>query len=172
MPREKADATGDDSAALVHSLHLGEGAVELFFEDADAKEGADAGEEFEAVDGLGEEVVGPGIDGSLDIPHFVEGCDHDDGDVAEAGVGLEPGAGLEAAHPGHHDIKEDDVGFGGGDGGEGLKAVPGGADGAAEVFEVGLEEFEVLLVVINDENGCPGDIEVGGIAFGGLGRGL
>lgn len=135
------------------SLDFGEGAFELLFEESDAEEGFDASAEFDAVDGFGEEVVGAGFDGAFDVADFGEGGDHDDGDVACVGCFFEFFAELEAGHAGHHDVEEDEVGGALFDGAEGVEAVGGGADGAAEFFEVGLEEFEILFVVVDDEDG-------------------
>jgi hypothetical protein len=136
-----------------HAFNFGDSLVELAFELADPQEGSDAGDEFEAVNGFGEEVVGPGVDSPFDIADFVEGGDHDDGDIAEPGIGADFFADLEAAHAGHHDIKDDDVRVEFAYAFECFDAIAGDFDAAGEGFEVGLEEFEVLFVVVNEQNG-------------------
>src|SRR5690606_19825283 len=52
------------------------------------------------------------------------------------------------------------------DGLEGLEAVAGGVDGEAEVLEVGLEELEVLEVVVHHKDGGVGDVGLGELAKG------
>lgn len=137
---------------------VGEGAVEFGFVLADAEEGFDAGDEFELVDGFGEEVVGAGFDAAFDVAEFVEGGDHEDGDVAGFGVGLEAAADFEAGHAGHHDVEEDEVGFDLGDFFQSVDAVDGDVEGAVEGFEVGEEEFDVLGDVVDDEDGGGGEL--------------
>jgi hypothetical protein len=138
---------------------------------ADAEEGFDAGEEFEFVDGFGEEVIGAGLDAAFDVAELVEGGDHEDGDVAGFGGGFEAAADFEAGHAGHHDVEEDEVGVGLGDFFEGIDAVDGDVDGAVERFEIGLHEFDVLGIVIDDEDGAGGEVGVVARQSGGCGGG-
>jgi hypothetical protein len=136
---------------------------------ADAEEGFDAGEEFELVDGFGEEVVGAGFDAAFDVAELVEGGDHEDGDVAGFGVGFEAAADFEAGHAGHHDVEEDEVGFDLGDFFEGIDAINGDVEGAVEGFEVGEKELDVLGDVVDDEDGGGGELGVVGGGGGGGG---
>lgn len=69
---------------------------------------AQAGLEFQGIDGLGEEVVGSGAEGlALQILALPREEPH--GDVPPGRVGLDGLAGLEAAHPWQHDIQEHQV---------------------------------------------------------------
>lgn len=139
---------------------------------ADAEEGFDAGDEFELVDGFGEEVVGAGFDAAFDVAEFIEGGDHEDGDVAGFGVGLEAAADFEAGHAGHHDVEEDEVGFDLGDFFQSVDAVDGDVEGAVEGFEVGEEELDVLGDVVDNEDGGGGELGfVGGRGGSGGGHG-
>ena len=59
---------------------------------------------------------------------------------------------MESAHTGHHDIKEDDVWGIVADGFDCLEAVMCDADISSEFVEVCVEEFNILLIVIDDED--------------------
>lgn len=139
-------------ASALGAAEFGHRLLELTLEDAEADEGADSGDEFEPVDGFGEEIIGAEFDGSFNVGDLVERGDNDDGYVLGGGIGLEFAADLEPGHAGHHDIEEDEVRSFGGDGVEGLDAIAGLADVGTEIVEVGREQFEVLLVVVHDED--------------------
>src|SRR5690606_7994163 len=110
-------------------------------------------EQFELVDGLGDEVVGAAFAGLFDVAQFVEGGDHEDLDVAGGRVALELAADLEPAHAGHHDVQEDQVGVVSGNLLEGFDSVEGGDEPDRKAFEERLEQFDVLDVVIDDQDG-------------------
>src|SRR5688500_6140480 len=129
---------------------------------ADAEEAADAGEELELVDGLADEVIRAAFGCLLDVAELVEGGDHEDLDVAGLLVALERSADLEAAHAGHHDVQEDQVGVVLLDFFQRLDAVEGGDDLDGEGFEEGLEELDVLDVVIDDQDRGLGEERFGG----------
>lgn len=135
--------------------------LELAFELPNPDERGDPCHEFEAIDGLGEEVVGPGIDGSFDIANFIQCRHHDDGDVTEFSIRFDFFADLKAAHAGHHDVEDDDVGVDVGDALHGFEAVARGDDGARHVIEIGLKKFEVLFVVVDQKDGRGSGPEVG-----------
>ena len=124
----------------------------MAFELSYAKKRADTGEQFEFVDWLGEKIICARVDCSFDITDFVERGDHDDWDVSCIGIFFEMLADLEAAHFGHHDIEEDDVWCGFVDRVDGLEPVVCDPDIATEFIEVGVEEFEVLLVVVDNQH--------------------
>ena len=73
--------------------------------------GGDAQQQLGLVDRLGQEVVGAGLDGAVDVAGLVEGGDHEDGDVARRRVRREALAHLEAADLRHHDVEQDQVGL-------------------------------------------------------------
>lgn len=117
-----------------------------------AEEALHAGEEFELVDGLTDEVVCAALAGLLDVAEFIERCHHQHLNIFGAGVGFEFFADLESAHPGHHDIEQDEVGVVGGDFFQGVDSVDGGDDLQRHGLEEGLEQLDVLGVIVNDEN--------------------
>ena len=142
----------------IDAAEFGDGFAEATLEECDAEQGADSRDKLELVDGLGDEVVGTALNGTLDIGDFVEGCHHHDRDVARGGVLLELGADLEAAHAWHHDVQEDDVGRFGSDLSECLGTVGGGAQFTAKVLQVGEEELEVVLVIVHEQHAARGEV--------------
>src|SRR5262249_35691226 len=130
---------------------------------------ADAQQQFAFVDGLGDKVVGAGLDGTLDVAGVIEGGDHDDADVARGRVGAQALADLEAADLRHHDVEEDQVGLPGGDLVQRFLAVGGGADVVTAVAEVRLDQLDALRVVVGDEDARG---RGRGRGLGRLGRGL
>ena len=68
------------------------------------------------------------------------------------GVGLELLADLEAAELRHHDVEQDQVGLERGDLVERVAAVDGHGDLAVEPAQIGLQQFDVGLIVVGDQN--------------------
>ena len=104
------------------------------------------------LEGLGEVVDAAGGEAADLVVGIAEAGEEDDGDLAEGGVGLEPGADLVAVHAGHVDVEEDEVGRDAGGGGEGLGAAGDGGDGVAGLVELFAEEEAVFGDVVNDED--------------------
>ena len=90
--------------------------------------------------------------GSFDVGDFVQSRHHQHGNVCGCCVRAKFLADLKPGHLGHHDVEEDEVGRKLRDVVEGFWAVGGGAKFAAKVLEVGEEEFEVLLVVVYEQD--------------------
>jgi hypothetical protein len=76
----------------------------------DGEVGADAGEDFLELEGLGDVVHAAGLEGLHLVAGIAEGTEEDDGDAAEDFVFLEAAAGLVAVHLGHVDVEQDEVG--------------------------------------------------------------
>ena len=68
-----------------------------------------AREQRGVVDGLGQEIVGAGIEPLHAVARLVERRHHDDRNMSGHGRVLEPPAHLEAVHAGHHHVEQDDV---------------------------------------------------------------
>ena len=131
---------------------VGQGAVELGLQVADPQDAADPAEQLDLVDGLGEKVVGARLNAALEVGRFVERGDHEDEQVFGLGIGADLLADLEARQPGHHHIEQEQVGLEFLDDLQGLFAVVGGADLAVEIAEIGLQQLDVLKVVVGDQD--------------------
>lgn len=132
----------------------------------------DAFEQFDAVDGFGDKVVSADFDGSLDVPQFIEGGDHQDHNRFGGGVALEFLADLKAAELWHHDIEQDEVGMEGGDLIQGRLPVFGHFDFAGQTHQIGLQQFAVGLIIVSDQDfvGCHGGLisYQSGVCVGGI----
>jgi hypothetical protein len=82
-------------------------------------------------------------------------------DFAGGGIGLQTFADLVAVEAGHDDVEEDQVGVVLGRGAEGHVSVGQGEHLVSLAAEVGLEEFEVLGRVVDDQD--PGRRRGGGV---------
>ena len=82
---------------------------ELVHHHFEARERAHPREEGHVVDGFAEEIVGSGFQAADPVVDVAERRDHDDRDVAGLGIGFQPLAGLEAVHPRHHHVQQDNV---------------------------------------------------------------
>ena len=71
-----------------------------------AQQRTHAGLQFQAMDGLRQEVVAAGFDGLGDVARLVERRDHQHGDVARGLVLLQPLANFVAAQFGHHNVEQ------------------------------------------------------------------
>ncbi|KAJ3049423.1 hypothetical protein HK102_012508, partial [Quaeritorhiza haematococci] len=119
---------------------------------ADPQQAADPAEQLDLVDGLGQEVVGPGLDPALEVGRLVEGGDHQDQQVLGLGVGPELAADLEAGEPRHHDVEQQEVGLELLDDLQRLLAVARRADVAIDVPQVRFQQLDVLGVVVGDHD--------------------
>ena len=75
----------------------------------DPQQRAHAGQQLRLVDGLGQEVVGPGLDPLDPLLAGIERGHHHHRQDAGAGVGPDPSAHLVAAHLGHHHVQQHEV---------------------------------------------------------------
>ena len=104
-------AVGDDDAVRqvlddgVELFPLGQHRAVIL----DLEEVLDAGQEFAAVERLGDEIVGPGLQAPDAVLRFLQGGDHDDRDDGGGLVGPEAAADLVAVDLRQHDVEEDQV---------------------------------------------------------------
>jgi hypothetical protein len=75
----------------------------------EAHEAAHPAEQGGVVHGLGQEVVGPGVEAAQAVRGLVEGRDHHHRDMGRERVVLEVPADLEPVHAGHHHVEQDEV---------------------------------------------------------------
>jgi hypothetical protein len=102
---------GARRADHAHAPARGLAPAELVHHRLQPGEAADARHQHEFVDGLGQELVGPGVQPLDAVVPAVQRGDQHHGDVTGGVVVLEPAADLEAAHAGHHHVQQDDVGL-------------------------------------------------------------
>jgi len=114
-----------------------------------AELGADAGFELLNVERFGYIIVGAGVEGG-DLGSFLlaDGED-DDGGV---GDGADLAAELDAAHLGHGEVGDDEVGLPLAEEDEAVETVGGGADVVALGAEGGLEGAEDLGLVVDEQD--------------------
>ncbi len=108
--------------------------------------------QLKGVEGLGEIGAHAGRPPTEDIGVLGLGGEHDDGDLPGLGIGLEALEDLEAVHPGHHDVEDDQVGLVGFDFLEGFGAVEGGRHLVAGTLEVDLDEADNVPLVVHRQN--------------------
>lgn len=133
-----------------------------------ARDGAEPGAQLGGVEGLAEEVVGPGLQPAQLGGAVVEGGEHDHRHGGERGLGAQLRADFVAVHAGHHDVEEDDVGPGL-RGGERGGTVLGAEDAVALRLQEHVEEVPGLGFVVDDEDGGSGG-GVHGTEAGSAGR--
>jgi hypothetical protein len=118
-----------------------------------AQNGADAGDEFAGIEGLGDIVIGTDLKAEDAVHGFSTGGEENDGNAGVSPQGLEK---FKAGAAGKHDIKDDHVVFAGE---RGLKAgamIEDSIDLKALVLQKALEEGDQSLVVVNDEYAAHG----------------
>ncbi len=114
-----------------------------------AQMGADAGQQFLNAEGLGDVVVGAGVEG-LDLGALVvaHGEDqHRSGELSADGA-----ADLDAAHAGHHQVGDDQVGRPVLEDAQALLGIVGGAHVVALRGERGAQHARNLRFVVDDQN--------------------
>jgi hypothetical protein len=131
---------------------IGKRAFELVGEVLELKHSFDAGEHLDFVYGLGDEIVCAAIDRPLHIAKLMERGNHNDGDMGGRRVIFQLAADLKAAHFRHHNVEQDEVGLVFSYDIEGFGAVAGGDCPAVDILKIGLEQFEVFTVIVNDED--------------------
>jgi hypothetical protein len=127
----------------------GEGSWGWFVLRGFAEVGADASEELWHAEGLGDVVVCAFVEsGDLHGLLLADGED-DDGNFGDAA----DGAGeLDAAHLGHGEVGDDEVGRDGVEEVEGFEAVVGDSDIVAAALQRGAEDAGDLAFVVDDED--------------------
>jgi hypothetical protein len=112
------------------------GLTQLLVLPADAQHGAHARAQLDAVDRLGEKIVGPRLQRQGGVVGALQRGDQQDGDVAPALVLAQLAAQVHPAHPRHHQIGED------GGGGLGLQQLQraGAALGLQQLVGLALQQ--------------------------------
>lgn len=113
---------------------------------------ADTEDHVLQVDGLAQEVIGPGGNSNDPLLPIGEGGHHQHGDGGGLRVVLHAAADFEAVHLRHHEIEQDDIGRTGGDFLEGLQAVCGFRGFKAAGFEWIAEQGAIGGFVIDDQD--------------------
>ena len=90
------------------ALELGVAARELPLQALHRQVRVDARHDLFRLEGLGDEVHGPGLEAAHLLPRVLERGEEDDGRVGGRGVALQPAAGLVAVHPRHQDVEQDE----------------------------------------------------------------
>lgn len=111
----------------------------------------DAREGDGEIDGLGDVVIGAGVQAGDDLLAVGQGGDHDDGEFRGVVGGAEEAQEVQTGHAGHHLVEEDEVVFGALDGLEGFRAVGSDIDGVAGALQAAGEHVAVGLFVVDDE---------------------
>ena len=118
---------------------------------AAAELGADAGLQFLDAEGLGDVVVGAGVERGYFDGFLIANGEDDDGRCAG---GADLVAELDAAHLVHGEVGDDDVGVPLAEGDEAVEAVERCADGVSLGGECGLENADDLRFIVDDEDLC------------------
>lgn len=129
-----------------------QGPVELGLEVSDPEQTSDPAKQLDLVDRLGEEVVSPGLHPSLEVGGLVQRCDHQNQQVLRGWLRPKFPADLEPGKPRHHHVEQQEVGRIFCDDLQGLLAVVGRSNLAVEITQVGLQQLDILRVVIGDED--------------------
>ena len=117
----------------------------------DPRQRGDPGQQLAAVDRLGQEVVGPRLEG-LDLLLVAAGGDHHDRQERRGRVRADPPAHLVAVHARHHDVEQDEVDAALGQRGERLLTGLRAADVVAARGQHRLEQPDVRRLVVDDEH--------------------
>ena len=127
----------------------GEGCGGWFVLRGFAEVGADTGEELGHAEGLGDVVVSAFVE-SGDLHGFlIANGENDDGDFGDAANGA---GEFDAAHLGHGEVGDNEVGDGRGEEVEGFEAVVGDGDFVAAALQGGAEDAGDLAFVVDDED--------------------
>ncbi|MBV8778118.1 MAG: diguanylate cyclase, partial [Alphaproteobacteria bacterium] len=155
---DEQDVRAAHRLGVIALLFLAEPAADLFAQPQffhhplEPDQRADAREQRNVVDRLGEKIVGPGLEPAQPVGDVGQRGHHHHRDVGGARIGLEPAAHLEPVHPRHHHVEQDDVGqFGFGE------LQRGGSVERRNHLEIlarqlGFEQLDVQFDVVNDED--------------------
>ena len=110
------------------------------------------GDQRDFIDRLGQEIVGARLQPLEPVGRLVEGGHHDDRDMGGQRIALEPAAGLEAVHAGHHHIKKHDIAVMARADRQGFGTARRGHD--IEIFrrEARFQQFQIWNDVVNDQD--------------------
>jgi hypothetical protein len=145
---QASGGAGDHAHAAARGLAL----AQFVDHELEAGQAAHAREQHDVVDGLGQKVRGARFQALDTIGAAVEGRDQHHRDVAGDRVFLELAADGEAVHAGHHDVQQDDVGQVARGHGQGRRAVHGAGDFVVLGRQLGLEQADIGLDVVDDED--------------------
>ena len=108
----------------------------------------DPGQNLLHFKGFGDVVIGAGFQAVDLVVGLALGGEHDDG-----GLGLSPDslAHSPAVHDGHHHIQQHQVGLDGPELGKALSAVGSHRHGVALLFQIHLQQFRDIAVILRDE---------------------
>ena len=115
----------------------------------------DPAEQRDVVDGLREEIIGPGFKPPHPVFRLVEGCHHHHRDMLGQRVALDAAADLDAVDPRHHHVKQHDIGLGALHRFQGIDAVHGGDDLEILRRQLGFQQADIGENVVDDQDaGC------------------
>ncbi len=117
--------------------------------------GADAGTQPRSVEGLLDVVRDAALEGADLEVDIGAGAEEDHGNLAQAGDLLDPHAGLEAVHPGHDDVEEDQVERFGGRSGQHLER-PNAIERETETIDIrnrSNQKIDAFRAIIDDQCG-------------------
>jgi hypothetical protein len=115
--------------------------------------GAEARFQQNWIERLEQIVDGAELDAARHAVHLGERRDHDNGEIAQPRLILEPGEYLESVDLGHHHVEKDEVEGAGLEARNRLLAVARGLDlGLTLEIEMKLQRIEVVVVVIDNED--------------------
>ena len=110
----------------------------------------DSGQNFLHFKGFGNVIVGAGFETRHLVVGFSLGSEHDDGSLRLGPDGL---AHRPAVHHRHHHIQQYQIGLDGPELAQTLTAIGGNGNGVALLFQVHLQQFSNITVVLNNQNG-------------------
>ena len=129
-------------------------------------------DQFDAIVGFGEEVVGSCFDAADAAVSVVEGGDKDDGDEARFLVVFKAVADFEAVQLRHHDIEQDEVGVLPFHNFKGFAPVASFEDGMSGTFEQVAGSHAIERAIVGNEDTAPFGMVVAGERKGGVDHGL
>jgi hypothetical protein len=145
---------GDHADAAARGLAL----AQFVQDQLEARQAAHAGEQHDVVDRLGQEVRSARLQALDAVGAAIQRRDQHHGDVAGDGVFLEFLADGEAVHAGHHHVQQDHVGQFVGRDGQGRGAVIGHRDLVILSRQLGLEQADIGLDIVDDQDARAHDL--------------
>ena len=110
----------------------------------------DPGQNFPHFKGLGHIVIRAGTQAGDLVLYLTLGGEHDDGGLCFGTDGL---AQSPAIHHRHHHVQQHQIRLDAPEFAQALAAVKGGGHGIAFLFQIHLQQFSNITVVLNDQNG-------------------
>jgi len=173
LGREMDFGTGHGDAALfkIHGQFFGLEGRNGVGGGVPAERGANAGEEFFDAEGLGDVIIGAGVEGDDFVTFGVANGEDDDGNVAP---GADFAAGFDARDAGKINVEKNEVGTGFGDEVDGFFAAGSFGDGVAAEGKSAAQDATNLRFVVDDEDisggGSHREASLAGAATGTAGR--